>query len=267
MPHALSIVTDSDGSLTSDLQEEGSALAREDQTALRMIMAMRVMRSVAADRSHSEADLLVVETLLSNWWRDWADVDAGAFHPFAVEVPERAIGDVTGLGEAEIDDCLARLQARGLVHTGPAPARSGPRQGALYDLAGAFRPALPALQGLLLRSLVERHGSDVSWAAEQTIEIVSDDLGQLLPRLGATGLEAFRTRWAKFVEDHARRDLNALWVEDPASVYDWLSNLADLQDEMGILQAYPCEGGNLRDDLARWSETKIVLLSRKYRTN
>lgn len=265
MPHALSIVTDCDGSLTSDLQEEGSPLAHEDQTALRLIMALRVMRSVAADCSHSEADLLVVETLLWNWWRDWADVDAGALHPFAVEVPTGAIGDVTGLGQAEIDDCLARLQARGLVHVGLATARSGPRPGKLYDLAGAFRPALPALEGLLLRSLVERHRSDVNWAAEQTIEIVSDDLEQLQPRRGVTGVEAFRTRWAAFVEDHARRDLNALWLQDPASVYDWLSTLADLQDEMGILQARPCDG-SLRDDLGRWTETKVVLLSHRYQS-
>lgn len=263
MPHTLSIVTDSDGSLTSDLQEEGSPLVWEDQTALRMIMAMRVMRSVAADRSHSEADLLVVETLLSNWWRDWADVDAGALTPFSVEVPTGTIGEVTRLIEAEVEACLARLQVRGLVQVGPAPARSGPRRGKLYDLAGAFRPVLPALEGLLLRSLVERHRSDVNWAAEQTIEIVREDLEQLQPRRGATGVEAFRARWAEFVEDHARRDLNARWVEDPFSVYEWLSAMADLQDEMGVLQARPCDGG-LRDDLARWTATKVVLMSRRY---
>lgn len=266
MPHALSIVTDSDGSLTSDLQEEGSPLVREDQTALRMIMAMRVIRSVAADRSHNETDLLVIETLLSNWWRDWSDVDAGAFHPFAVEVPTGAVGEVTGLGEAEVDHCLARLQARGFVQVSAAPARSGPRQGELYDLSGAFRPVLPVLEGLLLRSLTERHRSDVSWAAEQTIEIVGDDLEQLHPLAGATRIEGFRTRWAQFVEDHARRDLTALWAEDPAAVYDWLSTLADLQDEMGVLQARPCDG-SLRDDLSRWTETKVVLLSRHYRTS
>jgi hypothetical protein len=167
MPDALTTVTALDGSLTSDLQEAICPFDQKDQNGLRMLMALRAMRSIAADPSCPKVDLLVLEGLLSNWWRDWSDADANPFHPFAVEMPKGTLGEVTDLCEADLAASLARLQAQGLVVVRPAEEQSGPRCGELYDLLGTFNLAGPELQSALYRTLIERHRSEVVWAAEQ----------------------------------------------------------------------------------------------------
>lgn len=193
----------------------------------------------------------------------WADADANPFHPFAVEMPKGTLSEVTDLCEADLAASLARLKAQGLVVVRAAEEQSGPRCGKLYDLLGTFDLAGSELHSTLYRTLIERHRSEVIWAAEQTLQIVGEDFEQLRLWAGTAGAVSFGRRWRAFLKDYANHNLRTMWEQDPASVYDWLSTLADLQDEMGVLQSRPCEC-SLRTDLAKWTEVKIAVLSRRY---
>jgi hypothetical protein len=83
--------------LSDDLQGDQCYLDRIEQDALRTMMAMRVARLFAGSHKGPETDVLVVEALLSTWWRAWADREDTAQHPFAVLISNAAVAAIAGL--------------------------------------------------------------------------------------------------------------------------------------------------------------------------
>lgn len=257
--------TTNDLPLSNDLQDDQCNLDRVEQDALRMMMAMRVVRQFAGSHMGPETDVLVVEALLSKWWRAWADREGAVQHPFAVVISDTSIAAVAGLSAEAYAASLNRLTASGAVQIGKPPRVGSLRSAAFYQLDALFTPILLGLEPMLLRSFKEHHKADLVEVAAFAVESIGEDFeGVVEANYAPLKTPAFTADWAAFLDQHPIDDLGGWWERDPEAAYAWFSQALAFQDRLSVLQGRSMDGLNLHQEMERWDQARAAVLSNRY---
>lgn len=252
--------------LSNDLQDDQCDLDRLEQDALRTMVAMRVVRQFARSNKGPETDVLVVEALLSAWWRAWADREDAAQHPFGVIVAGKAIAAIAGLSAEAYSSSLNRLTASGVVRIGTPPRARRPQPAEFYQLDALFAPALPGLEGMLLQSFKEQHKADLVEVAAFAVEAIGEDLeGAIEANHVPSDTSAFAADWTTFLDRQPIDDFGDLWESDPETVYAWFGQALTFQDRLSVLQGRSMDGLNLHRELERWDHARVAVLSNRYK--
>lgn len=251
--------------LTDDLQDDHCYLDRSEQDALRTMMAMRVARQFAGLHKGPETDVLVVEALLSTWWRAWADRTDTAQHPFAVLISDAAVVAIAGLSAEAYASSLGRLTASGAIQVGKPPHVGRPKSATFYKLDALFAPILSGLEPMLLRSFREHHKADLVEVAAFAVESIGEDLeGVVEANCAPLKTPGFTADWAAFLDQHPINDLGGWWERDPEAVYAWFGQALAFQDRLSVLQGRSMDGLHLHQEMERWDRARVAVLSSRY---
>jgi hypothetical protein len=118
---------------------------------------------------------------------------------------------------------------------------------------------------MLLRSFREHHKADLVEVAAFAVESIGEDFeGVVEANYASLKTPAFTADWAALLGQHPIDDLGGWWERDPEAVDAWFSQALTFQDRLSVLQGRSMDGLNLLQEMERWDQARVAVLSNRY---
>jgi hypothetical protein len=222
------------------------------------LVALQMQARALTRGSVELGDGEVLDLLIGRWLHIVTNKDLGRhFCADAVELPLSTFTAVFGLDSRAAGQSLRHLASASLI------ALELGEQRLSVSLAPLLADVAPDLIPLLYRDFLDRRGVDLHDTATYYLESIDEDLAALSEeRPTDPRAKALRSDFEALKARSTPDELLAVWPERPKAMYEWLEDLAAIEERSAILRQDPSM--SLASELARQASEKILILSGRF---
>lgn len=235
---------------------DGMLLPDRETASLRALASLHLLASTDGQASLMPADRALVSIVIARWVQAWDDNEQ-AFHlpwdEFHADRP--GLAKVLNVDRSSIDLGLDRLAAADVVTIRSADS---------LDLSGLLRSVSASLVPLLYRDFYDRHGKELIALGSFFLTSLGEDLDEMLEEHhGSARTRELVMKLQRLRASTSSETMSTRWFDRPQVVYDWLGELAILEDQIAVARGLPRY--TLADSLARRQSQRLVVLSGRLR--